>query len=80
VDVIEPLAGPPGTTITLSGRHLTGWRGYVDVDGRSVASAIELSTDSFSVALPSDLVPGFHQLRVDVSRLFARTFFFEVAP
>jgi hypothetical protein len=80
VDSLEPLSGPSGTTVTLAGQKLAGWRAYVEISGESLAAGLALSSDSFSVALPGDLIPGFHQLRVNVSQLFTRTFFFEVTP
>jgi hypothetical protein len=80
VDSLEPLSGPSGTTVTLAGRQLAGWKAYVEISGESLAAGLDLSSDSFNLALPGDLIPGFHQLRVNVSQLFSRTFFFEVTP
>ncbi len=77
VDRLQPLAGPSGTVITLSGSHLTGWKAYVTLSGRKLADGLALSADEFTVTVPADLPVGFHQLRVDISQLFARTFFFE---
>jgi hypothetical protein len=78
VNEIAPLNGPAGTTITFHGQHLAGWRAYVRVIGRTILDAQELTQDQFTVALPADLPPGFHELRVDISHLFRKTFFFEV--
>ncbi|HZF20334.1 MAG TPA: DUF4255 domain-containing protein [Burkholderiales bacterium] len=77
VDRLQPPAGPSATVLTLSGSHLTGWRAYVTMSGRTLADGLALSADQFTVTVPADLPVGFHQLRVDVSHLFARTFFFE---
>jgi len=78
VDAIVPSSGPAGTTITCRGQHLAGWRAYVRVMGRAIVDAQELTQDQFTVTLPADLPPGFHELRVDISHLFRKTFFFEV--
>jgi hypothetical protein len=78
VENLEPAAGPPGTVVTLRGSHLSGWRAYVTVSGGNVADGLALSADEFTVTIPADLLVGFHQLRVDVSHLFKRAFFFEV--
>lgn len=78
VDVITPISGPAGTTITCRGQHLVGWRAYVRVMGRAILNAQELTGNRFQVNLPNDLPPGFNELRVDISHLFRKTFFFEV--
>ncbi|MGD9100096.1 MAG: Pvc16 family protein [Anaerolineae bacterium] len=78
VEKIEPTSSVAGTTITAYGEHLTGWRAYVTVMGRQVLEAQDITGDSFEVTLPADLPPGFHEIRVDISHLFRRLFFFEV--
>jgi hypothetical protein len=75
---LDPIAGPSGSVITLRGSHLAGWRAYVTLSGRTLADGLALTADEFSVSVPADLPVGFHQLRVDISRIFARTFFFEI--
>ncbi len=77
---IVPLSGPVGTTITVRGQHLAGWRAYVMVMGRKLLDAQELTQDQFTVTLPADLPPGFQEIRVDISHLFRKTFFFEITP
>jgi len=79
VDRLEPAAGPAGTVVSLRGSHLSGWRAYVAVSGRILADGLALSADEFTVTIPADLPLGFHQLRVDISHLFKRAFFFEVS-
>jgi len=78
IDTITPISGPAGTTITCHGQHLAGWRAYVRVMGLTILDAQELTQDEFTVALPANLSPGFYELRVDISHLFRKTFFFEV--
>jgi hypothetical protein len=78
VERMEPLSGPPGTTVTFFGEHLDGWNVYVTLMRRRILDRAEISGDSFEVELPDDLAPGFHELRVDVAHLFRRTFLFEV--
>lgn len=75
---LEPRTGPVGTVVTVSGAQLRGWKATVFMSGIELADAIELDGDSFDVAVPAGLAPGFHQLRVDVSRLCRASFFFEV--
>lgn len=80
VNEIVPLSGPVGTSITVRGQHLAGWRAYVMVMGRKLLDAQELTQDQFTMTLPADLPPGFHEIRVDISHLFRKTFFFELTP
>lgn len=80
VSGIAPIVGAPGTVVTLRGRHLAGWKAYVTVSGRTIADGLDIAADEFTVAIPVDSSVGFHQLRVDVSHLSSRTFFFEVIP
>jgi hypothetical protein len=79
VEAIAPVKGPAGTTITFRGQHLADWKAYVRVMGKMIL-AQELTQDQFVVTLPADLPPGFHEMRVDISHLFRKTFFFEVVP
>lgn len=80
VDEISPLSGSAGTVVTFRGQHLVGWRAYIRVMRRTILDAQELTQNRFTVTLPTDLPPGFHELRVDISHLFRKTFFFEVIP
>lgn len=78
VENIEPLSGLVAITVTFHGKYLSGWRAYVSIMGRRILGGVELTGDTFTVTIPNDLPPGFHELRVDISHLFRRTFFFEV--
>ena len=78
VEGIEPTSGVAGTSVTVYGQNLAGWTAYVKVMGRRILEAPDLAGDAFEVALPDDLPPGFHEIRVDISHLCRRTFFFEV--
>jgi hypothetical protein len=80
VEAIEPASGAAGTDITFQGKNLAGWKAYVSVMGRSLADGQELTEDQFQVTIPGDLSQGFYEIRVDISHLFRRTFFFEVTP
>lgn len=80
IDDISPVDGTAGTVVTFSGAGLDGWSGYVRVGRRVIADGVQITGDSFDVALPNDLAIGFHELRVDVSHLYRRTFVFEVTP
>lgn len=75
---IEPISGAAGTAVTLYGEHLSGWTAYVTLMGQQILEAPDLGEDAFEVTLPADLPPGFHEIQVDISHLFRRTFFFEV--
>lgn len=76
---IEPVSGQAGTAITAHGQHLAGWRASVRVLERLIVDGQELTGDVLTVTLPGDVPPGFHAIQVDISHLYRRTFFFEVA-
>lgn len=76
---IEPGSGLAGTTITVFGENLSGWKAYARVMEKQIL-ALQLTADSFDIILPNDLPTGFQEIRVDVSNLCRRTFFFEVTP
>ncbi|HET7461539.1 MAG TPA: DUF4255 domain-containing protein [Longimicrobium sp.] len=80
VEAIEPADAPAGSVVTFTGTGLDGWSGYVRVGRRVIADGVAITGDSFDVTLPNDLAIGFHELRVDVSHLYRRTFVFEVTP
>jgi hypothetical protein len=80
VNSIEPLNGPVGTIVTFHGDHLAGWRAYITMMGRLVLDGADLTEDEFTLTIPADLPPGFHEIRVDISHLHRRVFFFEVTP
>lgn len=78
LESIEPISGPAGSTITVYGKNFTGWKAYVTIMRKSVLEALAMTADSFQLTLPADLLPGFYEIRVDISHLCRRTFFFEV--
>lgn len=78
VEKLEPLSGNAGDMITFHGKNLTGWKAYVTVMRQLIADGTDLTGDRFNATLPASLSPGFHEIRVDISHLFRRTFFFEV--
>jgi len=84
VERMEPLTGPVGTPVTFHGRNLAGWKAYASIMGRPVLSGVDLAGDSFTVPVPAEIAPGetlppgFHEIRVDIARLFRGTYFFEV--
>lgn len=78
VENMEPLSGPIGTVVTFHGKNLTGWRAYVTIMRQLILDGEELTEDLFTVTIPDDLPAGFHEIRVDISHLYRRTFFFEV--
>ncbi|OPY75274.1 MAG: hypothetical protein A4E63_00385 [Syntrophorhabdus sp. PtaU1.Bin050] len=78
VGAMEPASGAPGTVVTFRGTGLAGWKAYVTIMGRMIANGEDIDEDTFQVTLPNDLPAGFHEVRVDISHLFRRTFYFEV--
>ncbi len=78
VETLSPESGPAGTTVTFSGEYLEGWSAYVTLMRNRILDGVEIAGDSFDVTLPGDLDAGFHEIRVDISHLFRKTFFFEV--
>ena len=80
VNNIEPISGVAGTTITFRGEHLTGWQAYTTMTGTEVLNGQALTGDTFTISVPTSLTEGFHEIRVDISHLFRRAFFFEVTP
>jgi hypothetical protein len=85
VNNMNPASGPVGTTVTFGGENLTGWVPYVNISRESIAVAEsslndegKLVEESFNIAIPDNLNPGFYEIRVDISRLFRRIFLFEV--
>jgi hypothetical protein len=78
VERMEPESGPAGAAVTFFGSSLDGWRAYVTVLRQRIVDGAPIAGDQFEAALPADLVPGFYEIRVDVSHLYRRTFFFEV--
>jgi uncharacterized protein DUF4255/IPT/TIG domain-containing protein len=75
---MSPDSGIAGTELTFTGAHLAGWQASVQVANQTLAAAQPLTGNTFTATLPSNLQPGFYEVRVDVSRLFRRTFLFEV--
>ncbi|SET51546.1 IPT/TIG domain-containing protein [Nitrosomonas marina] len=78
INAMAPQSGPVSTTITFSGENIDGLAAYVTIGGRRIADQQVISSNSFDVTVPSDMIQGFHQVRVDVSHLYRTTFLFEV--
>jgi len=78
VDTMGPASGPAASVITFHGKNLIGWNAYVTMMGRTISDGTSLGDDTFQITVPGDLPPGFHEIRVDISHLFRRTFYFEV--
>lgn len=78
IDRINPTSGKAGSKVRIVGENFSGWQAYVYVSGRKIMDGYDLSADRFKIILPADLLPGFHEIRVDISHLYRRTFFYEV--
>jgi len=77
---MTPPSGPAGAVLTFTGANLSGWRGRVLIGGQPVLPGQLLTGDTVIATVPADLLPGFYDVRVDVARLYRRTFLFEVTP
>jgi hypothetical protein len=77
---MAPVSGAAGTTVTFTGQNLVGWQATTTIGGQAVLQGQALSGDTFSMVIPVGLLPGFYDVRVDISRLFRSTFLFEVTP
>jgi hypothetical protein len=78
ISSVEPVSGPAGRTVTVSGRDLAGWRATLTLSGAPLVESLPLTADEFTVVLPADLEPGLYELRADISRLCRTTVFLEV--
>jgi hypothetical protein len=77
---MTPASGPAGAVLSFTGQSLTGWRATVMASNQTLLDAQPLTGDTFSATIPAGTQPGFYDIRVDISRLFRRTFLFEVTP
>lgn len=77
---LSPMSGPAGSVLTFQGENLEHWRAYVTIMRQTVLNGVDITGDHFDLTLPGDLAPGFHEIRVDISHVFRKTFFFEVSP
>jgi hypothetical protein len=77
---LAPVRAPAGTAVTFSGQNLAGWRATVVIGEQMLLDKQQLASDIFDATIPAGTQPGFYDIRVDVSRLFRRTFLFEVTP
>jgi hypothetical protein len=75
---LAPVSATAGTAVTFSGQNLAGWRATVAIGDQILVDKQRLAGDTFDVTIPAGTQPGFYDIRVDVSRLFRRTFVFEV--
>ena len=78
VEKLEPISGPVGTVITFHGKNLSDWKAYVTLMRRQIIDGVKITANSFTMTIPANLPKGFHEIRVDISHLFRRIFFFEV--
>jgi hypothetical protein len=77
---MSPVSGPAGTVLTFTGVNLAGWHANATFSNQSLLAGQPLAADTFTAALPFGLLPGFYDVRVDISGLFRRTFLFEITP
>lgn len=77
---MTPSSGPVRTAVGFTGAHLDGWWASVTFGGREVLARVRITGDSVGVVVPADFVPGFYDVRIDVGRVFRRTFLFEITP
>ena len=77
---LDPISGKAGDIVSFYGKNLSGWKAHVTIMRKKIVDGKSLTQDSFEMTLPADLSPGFHEIMVDISQMFRRTFFFEVTP
>lgn len=77
IETLEPKQGAADATITVQGKNFTGWRAFPSISLRNIAP-VDLTGNTFQFDLPGSLQPGFHEIRISISRLHTRTFFYEV--
>ena len=77
---MTPANGTAGAVVTFAGQNLTGWRATVDAADQTLVDKQVLTGDTFDATIPAGAQPGFYNVRVDISKLFRRTFLFEVTP
>lgn len=78
VETMDPASGNVDSVITFSGKNLKGWNAYATMTGQTILTGENISGNNFQVTVPHDFPPGFHEIRVDISHLCRRTFYFEV--
>ena len=78
VEKLDPVSGKAGEVITFYGKNLSGWKAYVTIMRQLIVDGRDLTQNSFDVTIPAELSSGFHEIRVDISKMFRRTFFFEI--
>jgi len=84
VENMKPENGRIGTTVTFTGKNLSGWKATVSMTGIPFLQDHGLNEDSLEFIIPEELVPnqpikpGLYNICVDISGLFRKTFLFEV--
>ncbi len=79
LNLINPDNGAAGSVVRVRGENFTGKKAYIYVGGRKIEDEPDITEDDrFEFTLPDDLSTGFHEIRVDISHLCRRTFFYEV--
>ena len=75
---MSPSTANAGSTITLTGENLSGWTPYIIVSGQRVTSISNQTDSGFQFNLPTNLMPGFHEIQVNIGDKTRKTFIFEV--
>lgn len=78
VNRVEVTESEDESFITFIGENLIGWHAHVTFQRRRILSGVEITQNQFRATLPQGLAVGFHEVRVDISHLFRRTFAFEI--
>jgi hypothetical protein len=78
LDDITPVTGSAGAAVSFSGKNLSGWTPYVIISGRPVTTITNLEDDGFQLTLPGDLLPGFHEIQVNIGDKVRKTYLFEL--
>jgi len=77
---MSPASGAAGSVITFTGQNLSGWQATVLASDQTLLESQPLTSNTFNASIPAGTQTGFYDIRVDISKLFRRTFLFEVTP
>jgi hypothetical protein len=78
LDDMTPIIGSAGSTVTFSGKNLSGWTPYVVVSGQPVTAISNLADTGFQITLPTNLMPGFQEIQVNIGDKVRKTYLFEM--
>ena len=75
---MTPVMGSAGTAVTFSGKNLSGWTPYIIVSGHRVTAISNLTDTGFTIMLPTNLIPGFQEIQVNIGDKVRKTYLYEM--